>query len=879
MPGRIYTNVVTIGSVSIYEVTADPNGALIAAKGSLAIRSDGTNTEVWQNTDGASTWQIGISTAGLLGPRHELWVDQQSEAQVENGTVLYPFTTLQAAINRAAALATSDAISSWLIHLAAGDYAEDIVIPGTLQISIEGLLYGLDQLVFNPLVMISPPSGSIVWQVDSGALNLSTLSVNGGISIVDGSAPSYGAALFENVDIYDDIVHDPASTAGVSMTIRGQFNSFGGGTGGGLPFQCNGRTTIQGDITLLNGSYLTVIGAEWTSSIVSVSECEAFGCIIGPFGASAFNLDTGAWFRECTFTGTPTFTFVFPNSPLGLDENSYSSFLAQSGTIANGSRVNAWYDYFRSTLDDAPGTVHTIYVDNTNGNDGNTGSISSPFATLARAYQYCRSTPNQAYTVNVLPSITRYSWPGLALMGWNWATIQCDLLLDATQGTLTISSVGASSQANGITLTCTGGTAGAWVVDQFRGRVVKYVAGTGINGTYGTVYANTANTLSVTTDRRGTFTVPTVAGTIELYSQQAQIQMPSGGAYVIESSVQLNFIGIQFTGFAGAISGGLFLDSTDNIQFQRCRFDIDALYAARGGSAELRNCYVRNDGTSGGQQQGMLSARTAGTLRLCDGTVVDGTAAAAASAAQACVTAFNATLEMVGEVVFQALKTFGVLISGGQVVTNRLVSSACTARFLDSSTTAWRFNAHTTATGYGGSGDLPPSFGTISTAYAVVATKGALVKLDSTSSLATSGTTNAVSADNGTTASTVASDGTTILPVGATPQPTSFSYAQAAPASAALVTVNAGLASRRVFGIFTMAATAGNQASILIEVETGIGTGAYTAIGTFVQVATDTLARTYGYTFEVPGGRRYRMTKGGLAGVTETFTTYNFADS
>jgi|GEM_PF-3872158 len=874
MPGRIYTNVVTIGSVSIYEVTADPNSSLVAARGSLAVRSDGTNTEVWQNTDGASTWQIGISTAGLLGARHELWVDQQSEAQAENGTVLYPFTTLQAAINRAAALATSDAISSWLIHLAAGDYAEDIVVPGTLQLSIEGLLYG-------PLVMISPPSGSIVWQVDSGVLNLSTLTVNGQISIVDGAAPNYGTAILENIDIYDDIIHDPASSAGVSMAIRGQFNSFGGGMGGGLPFTCNGRTSIRGDIILRNSSVLTVIGAEWTSSIISVSECEAFGCLIGSFGGSAFDLELGAWFRECSFTGTPTFTFAFPSGTLGLDENSYSSFLSNSGVISNGSRVNAWYDYIRSTLDDAPGTTHTIYVDNTEGigNDGNTGAISSPFATLARAYQYCRSTPSLSYTVNVIPSLTRYSWPGMALMGWNWATIQCDLLLDATQGTLTISGVGASSQANGIVLTCTGGTAGAWAVDQFRGRVVKYVAGTGINGTFGTIYANTANTLSVTTDRRGTFTVPTVAGTIEIYSQQAQIQMPSNGACVIGGSVQLNFIGLKFTGFAGALSGGLFLDATDNVQFQRCRFDIDAVYAARGGSAELRNCYVRNDGTSGGQQQGMLSARTAGTLRLCDGTVVDGTAAAAASAAQACVTVFNATLEMVGEVVFQALKTFGVLSSGGQIVTNRIVSSACTARFLDSCTTAWRFNAHTTATGYGGSGDLPPSYGTISTAYAVVATKGSLVNLDSTSSLVTSGTTNAVSADNGITASTVATDGTTILPVGATPQPTTFSYAQAAPASNALVAVNAGLTSRRVFGTFTIAATAGNPASILIEVETGIGTGAYIAIGTFTQVATDTLARTYGYSFEVPGGRRYRMTKGALAGVTETFTTYNFADS
>lgn len=57
MSARIYTSVVTVGDTSIYQVTGDPNGALNAVRGSLAI-DNASPPNIWQNSDGASAWSI-----------------------------------------------------------------------------------------------------------------------------------------------------------------------------------------------------------------------------------------------------------------------------------------------------------------------------------------------------------------------------------------------------------------------------------------------------------------------------------------------------------------------------------------------------------------------------------------------------------------------------------------------------------------------------------------------------------------------------------------------------------------------------------------------------------------------------------------------------
>lgn len=55
MGSRIYTQIWTLGDISLYQVTGSPNGSLTATRGSLATRDDAA--QLWQNTDGGTTWQ------------------------------------------------------------------------------------------------------------------------------------------------------------------------------------------------------------------------------------------------------------------------------------------------------------------------------------------------------------------------------------------------------------------------------------------------------------------------------------------------------------------------------------------------------------------------------------------------------------------------------------------------------------------------------------------------------------------------------------------------------------------------------------------------------------------------------------------------------
>jgi len=57
LPGRIYTDIVTVGAIEIYQVTVDPNGVLSARIGSLAVRNTGL-VQVWQNTNGLTAWAL-----------------------------------------------------------------------------------------------------------------------------------------------------------------------------------------------------------------------------------------------------------------------------------------------------------------------------------------------------------------------------------------------------------------------------------------------------------------------------------------------------------------------------------------------------------------------------------------------------------------------------------------------------------------------------------------------------------------------------------------------------------------------------------------------------------------------------------------------------
>lgn len=65
MPGRIYTDILTVDGVNFYAVLVDPNGLLSAPIGSYATLK--TAPMIWVNTDGATTWDLVYPTVAPPG--------------------------------------------------------------------------------------------------------------------------------------------------------------------------------------------------------------------------------------------------------------------------------------------------------------------------------------------------------------------------------------------------------------------------------------------------------------------------------------------------------------------------------------------------------------------------------------------------------------------------------------------------------------------------------------------------------------------------------------------------------------------------------------------------------------------------------------------
>ena len=115
-------------------------------------------------------------------------------------------------------------------------------------------------------------------------------------------------------------------------------------------------------------------------------------------------------------------------------------------------------------------------------------------------------------------------------------------------------------------------------------------------------------------------------------------------------------------------------------------------------------------------------------------------------------------------------------------------------------------------------------------------------------------------------------------PVGVTNFPAKSTQNGVAPATTVLVTVPLDVRVRHVYGDVTLTPAAGLPASWLIEVETGIGTGIYNPIQNPTAPATGLAGQVQNYSFDCAGGRRYRFTKSGNAGTTETISHYSYTD-
>lgn len=130
MPGpRAYVKLITIGNISIYSVTGDPNGVVAASLGSLASRDDSAGLYI--NTDGNMAWtQIsgGSSSSGLILGVQPGNVSAYYTGAGDSFHVEGFFTDITPGYNAAAPVSDAGGVGNTLTSL--GDGASSVYLNG-----------------------------------------------------------------------------------------------------------------------------------------------------------------------------------------------------------------------------------------------------------------------------------------------------------------------------------------------------------------------------------------------------------------------------------------------------------------------------------------------------------------------------------------------------------------------------------------------------------------------------------------------------------------------------------------------------------------------------------------------------------------------------
>lgn len=106
----------------------------------------------------------------------------------------------------------------------------------------------------------------------------------------------------------------------------------------------------------------------------------------------------------------------------------------------------------------------------------------------------------------------------------------------------------------------------------------------------------------------------------------------------------------------------------------------------------------------------------------------------------------------------------------------------------------------------------------------------------------------------------------------------SGSFVATPPASGTTETATSGKQGRAVFGTVNLTAGAVNAADIILQIETGVGTGVYVTVQQAHVNGGLTTPVKVAFCFWCPPGFRYKWVAGGLAGVTESIAYWNYVD-
>lgn len=315
---RIYTDMVTIGDVSIYQVSASPSGVLSATRGSLAVRSTAGQNETWQNIDGATTWrQIGVGV-GWIGASY--YVATGNTLASPNGTISNPFLTVQNAIDAA----NTAGLTTVQIFVGPGDYsAQPISVPTGMSVALHGsgTYLPLSGNYYTNL-------GAITKVFGSDDLLTLTECAFASISITDGGG-GYGNVVLLDCYTLGGVICDPAVTDYVNLSYsatRTYDDSIG--------MRIQSGVTMTGEVRL---RFVEVVGTVKADYLVLEDDAQIQSNQIEVSGTL---LDCSGGARIRGSGSAPSIEFTGGAGQVRMDPYARAVYISDSGTVTNGTHLS-----------------------------------------------------------------------------------------------------------------------------------------------------------------------------------------------------------------------------------------------------------------------------------------------------------------------------------------------------------------------------------------------------------------------------------------------------------------------------------------------------------------------------------------------------------
>lgn len=258
--------------------------------------------------------------------------------------------------------------------------------------------------------------------------------------------------------------------------------------------------------------------------------------------------------------------------------------------------------YGPSAYDDATANVN-IYVATTGSDSTGDGTSGNPYLTIDKATSTLPTLQKYKRTINL--GAGTFDFPGDMSMGFRHTSVE--FLGDySTASSWAISGIGTSSRDNGLILTLTGLSV---AVDSLVGTIIEFTSG-GLNGKYGVIYHNTADTIYCTSEASN-WTNPIITDTLDFLSLNTTINIATGG-----NSLNIRFGSFQYLNF----TGGYFKSSQSSLLFKYCYWGCSKTTLGPLAQARYVSSYLTHNATL----ILVLEVGTDAILRIGLGTVVDG---------------------------------------------------------------------------------------------------------------------------------------------------------------------------------------------------------------------------------------------------------------